>query len=51
MSRMFDQAGDFNQDIGAWDMSNVIDTYGMFSNAPDFNQDIGSWDFLQFKPH
>ena len=46
---MFDQASNFNQDLGAWDMSNVIDTYGMFSNAV-FNQDIGSWDVSSVQP-
>ena len=33
----------FNQDISAWDTSNVKDMEGMFSNSPDFNSDISGW--------
>ena len=32
----------FNQDISAWDVSNVENMGGMFSES-SFNQDIGSW--------
>ena len=29
--------------VGGWDVSNVIDMWGMFYEASSFNQDIGSW--------
>jgi surface protein len=34
----------FNQDIGNWDVSNVVSMKAMFSVANEFNQDLGSWD-------
>ena len=34
----------FNQDISAWDVSNVTSMGGMFESASLFNQDISSWD-------
>ena len=33
----------FNQNIGAWNVSNVNTMLSMFENAPAFNQNIGSW--------
>ena len=42
MSDMF-RATSFNQNIGNWDVSDVINMSGMFSNATTFNQDIGNW--------
>lgn len=34
----------FDQDIGNWDLANVMDVSNMFLNATDFDQDIGDWD-------
>ena len=44
MYGMFNENGAFNQPIGNWDVSNVMDTRIMFGNAQAFNQDISSWD-------
>ena len=44
MSRMFNNAQVFNQNIGNWDVSSVRNMEGMFRMAYVFNQDIGSWD-------
>ncbi len=43
MSRMFDFATAFNQNIGAWNTSVVADMSGMFADAGAFNQNIGNW--------
>jgi surface protein len=40
---MFEGATSFNQPIGNWNVSNVINTSRMFANATSFNQPIGNW--------
>ena len=47
MSRLFRNADAFNQDISAWDVSQVREMRYMFSGADEFNQDIGAWDVSQ----
>ena len=37
-------AHEFNQSIGDWDVSNVQYMTGMFAWANEFNQDISDWD-------
>ena len=44
MYGMFCEAFNFNQPVGEWDTSNVIDMGCMFWNAKSFNQPIGEWD-------
>lgn len=44
MGNLFAGKEEFNQDIGNWDVSNVIEMPFMFSGAIAFNQDIGNWD-------
>jgi uncharacterized repeat protein (TIGR01451 family) len=41
---MFSGNDSFNQDLGNWNVSNVMIIDYMFSNATAFNQDISSWD-------
>ena len=43
MSGMFYQSYDFNQPIGSWDVSNVINMAGVFMRS-NFNQPLDSWD-------
>ena len=44
MSRMFNQATSFNQDISKWNVSNVTDYEDqMFAGATVFNSDISKW--------
>jgi surface protein len=44
---MFYSAGDFNQNIGAWNTGAVTNMSQMFGTAPDFNNggsgDINNW--------
>ena len=44
MGNLFAGKEEFNQDIGSWDVSNVIEMPFMFSGAITFNQDISNWD-------
>ena len=41
---MFHYATNFNQDISAWNVSNVKYMSNMFNSATNFNQDISGWD-------
>lgn len=43
-SYMFRQATNFNQDISAWNVSNVTNMQGMFLQASAFNQPLNNWD-------
>ncbi|WP_375583664.1 MBG domain-containing protein [Cyclobacterium xiamenense] len=43
MSRMFEGAFTFNQDISNWDVGNVTNMFNMFYEAYAFDQDISSW--------
>lgn len=43
MRLVFQQATNFNQNIGAWNVSNVTNMQLMFSQATNFNQNIGTW--------
>ena len=43
MSSMFSSADLFNQDIGNWDVSNVINMSGMFHFVNSFNQNLSDW--------
>tara|TARA_Y100000741_G_scaffold93444_1_gene69355 strand:- start:18 stop:1214 length:1197 start_codon:yes stop_codon:yes gene_type:complete len=37
-------AGELNEDISAWDVSNITDMSYAFTNDKKFNQDISNWD-------
>ena len=44
MSRLFNNATDFNQPLNDWDVSNVTDMSQMFYEATAFNQPLNDWD-------
>ena len=44
MVNLFNSKTTFNDDISAWDVSNVTSMNQMFQGAWVFNQDISSWD-------
>eukprot|EP00978_Attheya_sp_CCMP212_P004840 scaffold10634_cov83-Attheya_sp.AAC.3 len=44
MQYMFNGASAFNQDLSAWDVSNVTTMQEMFQGASVFNQDLSAWD-------
>ena len=46
MREMFTNAKAFNQPIGSWNVSAVLDMYHLFRNANAFNQNIGGWNLL-----
>jgi len=46
---MFSGASSMDEDISAWDVSNIEDFQGMFANATSFNQDIGEWNVSSAK--
>lgn len=44
MDSLFVDETSFNQDISAWDVSNVRNMQAMFRSADSFNREISSWD-------
>jgi len=44
LTGMFQGCTSFNQDLSAWDTSNIVSMADMFKDATAFNQDISSWD-------
>jgi hypothetical protein len=44
MANMFQNAASFNQPLGSWKISNVVDMSFMFYEATSFNQKLQSWD-------
>lgn len=47
MSRLFQGATDFNEDISGWDTSSVTDFSHVFAGAASFNADLSKWDVRQ----
>ena len=46
---MFNGASKFNQAIGFWDTSSLINIRDMFLGASEFNQPLGGWDTASVK--
>ena len=44
MFALFYEKGNFNEDIGGWDVSKVTNMGSMFMYAAAFDQDISNWD-------
>ena len=44
MQYLFNGKATFNEDITAWDVSNVTDMKYMFNGASNFNQSIADWE-------
>ena len=44
MGSMFSYADEFNQNIGNWDVSQVLNMSGMFRSAINFNNSLAMWD-------
>ncbi|QVK05835.1 BspA family leucine-rich repeat surface protein [Mycoplasma mycoides] len=49
LTKTFDGASKFNQDISSWNVSNVIDMTEAFSGATKFNQNLNPWDTSKVK--
>ena len=43
VSHMFSEAFSMNAPIGHWDMTHVVNMWGIFDNARSFNQPLESW--------
>ncbi|MGY8948672.1 MAG: BspA family leucine-rich repeat surface protein [Flavobacteriales bacterium] len=41
--KMFKRSNDFNQNIGSWNVSKVINLIYIFDGATTFNQDLTKW--------
>jgi len=48
MSNLLKDVSNFNGNISTWNVSNVIDMYGMFDNS-EFNGDISKWNVSNVK--
>ena len=49
MRDMFSRAVSFNQPIGTWDVSGVLDMNHMFRENKVFNQPLENWDVRNVK--
>ena len=44
MNNLFNEQAGFNEDISSWDVSSVMDMWGMFNGVSSFNDNISSWE-------